>query len=150
VFEVLCEEKSGYIWRTVSFLSRSIQSTMDMAERLSAMGADSFTFGRNAHVVLLDPANLFFQVDNVGLIAVMPWDTRALHCHIAFWDKRLRGRERLCRNLAEFVVGVTRKHLVTAIPEDRRVVIAFAKRAGFEISHRRNGVVVLNFTNYRE
>jgi hypothetical protein len=150
MFEVLCLEKGGAIWRAVGLMNRSIMNVLEINDKLQALGPANFMSKHvNPFSILLDPENLFFTVDNVGLIAVMPLNERALHCHIAFWDKRLRGREALCRNLAQFVVAITRKHLVTAIPEGNRVVLAFARRAGFEVAHEANGVVTLYFnTNY--
>jgi hypothetical protein len=149
MFEVLCQEKGGAIWRTISLMSRSVPHLIEVNDKLNGLGEANFMSKKvNPFALMVDPANLFFEVDNVGLITVMPLGDQALHCHIAFWDKRLRGRERLCRNLAEFVTAVTRKFLVTAIPENNRVVLAFARRAGFEVGQHNNGVVTLYFTNY--
>jgi hypothetical protein len=146
MFEVLCTEKKEAIWRTVSFMPRTVPRMLEVVELMSKVA--NFLPSTNPFVMLVDPDNLFFQVDNVGLIAVFPHTERSLHAHITFWDGRLRGRERLCRNLAEFVCGVSRKFLITAIPEKNRAVLAFARRAGFEEGYRNNGIVVLNFTNY--
>lgn len=86
-----------------------------------------------------------FMVDDVGVLiqGFVPLDG-LIDVHIAFWDKRLRGRELLCRKMAECVAheggypGVW-----TAIPETSRTVVAFARRVGFTVREVRAGVAVL-------
>jgi hypothetical protein len=120
-------------------------------DRLTELGEASFISKRyNPFAVLFDPFSTFFLVDNVGIIAVMPLEgnDRVLHVHIAFWDKRLRGREELVRNVCQFVVAISQKILITAIPATNRVVLAFARRVGFEVSLEANDIVTLHFTNY--
>lgn len=103
----------------------------------------------NPYQIFLDPANTFFQIDDVGVVAIMPL-AEHLHCHITFWDGRLRGREGLCKKLAMFITGLTKKELITAVPKDRRVLLAFAKRAGFTDTFHNEESVFLRFTNYTE
>lgn len=147
MFEVLCKEKKEVIWRQVSIMPRTISRIMEVVDLMRQVS--NFLPGDNPYSVFTDENSTFFQVDNVGLIAVIPIEDM-LHCHITFWDRRLRGRERLCRSLAEFVVGTTKKLLYTAIPEGNRVVLEFARRVGFKEGYRSNGVVFLVFTNYTE
>lgn len=127
------------------------EPTVDWATAIvdKMRGVENF-LGDNPFLVLLDPSNKFFQVDDVGMIAVMPtrlWDS-LLHVHVTFWDRRLRGREGLCRSLAVWVSRFTGKQLFTQIPEDRRILIEFAKRSGFEPQAVISSKEVLLFTNY--
>lgn len=148
MFEVRCHEKDGPVWRKVVPMVRAIDTIMATVDRLQRV--PNFLPADNQYTIFLDERNLFFEVADVGLIAVMPWSEQVLHCHITFWDKRLRGREELCRTLAQFITYTTQKPLITGVPETNDVVLAFARRAGFEESSRNNGVVILHFTNYRE
>lgn len=148
MFEALCKEKEGAVWRSLRIMPRSMDRILSIVEKLKQV--KSFLDPENPYVVFLDRESLFFEIDEVGLIAVCPWDSTTQHCHITFWDGRLRGREGLCRTLAEFVVRVSHKNLVTAIPADRRAVVAFAKRVGFTEVQNNNGVLGMLFTNYTE
>lgn len=76
---------------------------------------------------------LYWLVDDVGLIFAIFDSDHSAGVHITFWDRRLRGREYLCRSLAELVLerpGMCYLH--TSIPETSRATLAFAKRIGFE------------------
>lgn len=91
---------------------------------------------RGVRIWLVDAVGVLIQgfIVNEGLIDV----------HIAFWDRRLRGREAMCRAMAAVAAheggypGVW-----TAIPEDARTTLAFAKRVGFRLTKIINGVSVL-------
>lgn len=122
----------------------------DTADKLRKV--ENFLPKSNPYVMLLDPKNKFFEVDNVGLIAVLTTDgwTNLAHVHITFWDQRLRGREGLCRSLAEWVTRFTDKVLFTQIPEDRRALVAFATRVGFVPQANIGPIRTLIFTNYSE
>lgn len=85
---------------------------------------------------------LYWTVDDVGLLIA----TLAGDVHIFFWDKRLRGREQLCRNMACVFMSIIQKDEVwTKIPEKERAVIAFAKRVGFKETENVEGLVTLIF-----
>lgn len=83
---------------------------------------------------------LYWTVDDVGLlIANQAGDT-----HIFFWDKRLRGREGLCKAMAQVAMEIFGRDSVwTSIPETERAVIAFAKRVGFVQEKSEDGLVTL-------
>lgn len=81
------------------------------------------------------PERTSWVVDNVGLIfAVRDLPHRA-SVHIVFWDRRLRGRETLCRGLADYVIhrwGLD--YLYTTIPRTSKATLAFCQRIGFEVA----------------
>lgn len=85
---------------------------------------------------------LYWTVDDVGLLIA----NTAGDVHVFFWDKRLRGREGLCRGMAHvFMAIIERSSVWTQIPEKERAVIAFAKRVGFEQTEIKDGLVTLIF-----
>lgn len=86
-----------------------------------------------ALVELLNPDVIYYLVDDVGMVAIYPDSIHAsAHAHITFWDKRLRGRETLCREIAREVMKTWRLEFIwTVIPFDARATLAFAKRMGF-------------------
>lgn len=147
MFEVLCIEKKETIWRQISFLPLTPAKILETVDLMQLV--PNFLPKDNPYSIFLDPENTFFKIDDVGLITVMPI-AEHLHCHITFWDGRLRGRENLCRKLALFVTGLTKKELITAVPKDRKVLLAFGKRAGFTETFHNEDSVFLRFTNYTE
>jgi hypothetical protein len=82
-----------------------------------------------------------YQVDDVGLMGVGPTLYRGMpDVHITFWDKRLRGREGLCRAVAYMVMGELEvPGLYTPIPATARATLAFAKRVGFRVVDYQRG-----------
>ena len=75
----------------------------------------------------------FYLVDDVGLLCFDPFQPGKAHVHVTFWDRRLRGREELCRQMCLMLMEWSNVQLVlTAIPLDARVVRAFAIRVGFK------------------
>ena len=127
MFECLCQEKEGAVWRSVHIPLVTVSWAMDMIGRLEKV--DNFLPRTNRVGFMLDHKNAFLQIDEVGLIAIVPAHSDFLDVHITFWDGRLRGREKLCKTAASFVSSLMRKQLITVIPEDKQV---------------------LYFTNYRE
>lgn len=86
---------------------------------------------------------LYWTVDDVGLLFT---DTSG-HSHIFFWDKRLRGREGLCQDMAKVAMNIINKDsLWTEIPDIERAVIAFAKRIGFVENGSHDGLIKLRLT----
>lgn len=74
----------------------------------------------------------YYTVDDVGVICVCKPDVDSACVHMTFWDRRLRGREALCRMLSSYVLNTLElNYLWTAVPLTSRTVIAFAKRVGF-------------------
>lgn len=129
-------------------MDRSVEHILDIIEKLKTI--PNFLPPGNEFQPFIQPGNIFLEVDDVGLIAIIPTEHRLYHCHISFWDKRLRGREELCRTVAEWIVELTGMILATGIPETSSSVLAFAKRVGFVERSRQHGVVVLTFPNYPE
>lgn len=133
MFEHLCKEKDGLVWRTVRVAEPSVNWANRVIDKLQTV--PNFLQNENPYFILLDSRNKFFEVDNVGIVAVLPLDAwpNLLHVHITFWDRRLRGREGLCRSLADWVTRLCGKTLFTQIPAENKVLLAFASRVGFQM-----------------
>lgn len=146
-FEFLCKEKEGEVRRSVRLMGLSVPKILDTIEKMNKVR--NFLPKENPVAPFIRPGNVFFEVDDVGMIALVP-ENGIIHCHITFWDRRLRGREELCKTVAEWAHALTGKILATGIPETSPAVIAFAKRLGFKEARREQGIVVLCFSNYTE
>lgn len=82
---------------------------------------------------LLILAPYVWCIDDVGAVFVIPDSYGSAEVHIAFWDGRLRGREVICKRLAD--AFLMRYHTLYArIPKEGKTVIAFAKRLGFMLT----------------
>lgn len=141
-FQFVCPEPYGDVVRTVRPLEQggilraylSIKASLESRGRTLPLELALREFGR------MD--KLYWTVDDVGLLIA----TEAGDVHIFFWDKRLRGREELCRSMAKVVMNILDKESVwTKIPSSERAVIAFAKRVGFEEESIGNDYTVLRF-----
>lgn len=133
---VKCKEGDRVVTRYIQRMQPDVAdalSVYDNARQVSNM------FGKmdeQALTFLVGNAEWFWKVDDVGLICVSPLGSmpHTAHVHITFWDKRLRGREEICRELARRVTAECHYHTFwTAIPREARTVLAFAKRVGFQV-----------------
>lgn len=81
-------------------------------------------FGENAEIYLVDDVGILVAAD------IQPG--HQAHAHITFWDRRLRGREKLAKSIAKYVMDKNAlEYLWTAIPKKSKRVVAFAERVGF-------------------
>lgn len=144
--KVDCNERDGLHEREIRKLENDIAIIADLVDCVKKV--PNFLYHSPArefenYRLFLNDSNQTFLVDDVGVLVAIP-----CHCgaevHITFWDGRLRGREELCRKVAD---GLLRqfKWLVTAIPTDRLALIAFAKRVGFVELSRQDDIVVMKY-----
>jgi hypothetical protein len=93
------------------------------------------------------PERITWLVDDVGMIfAVFDKPGRA-SVHIVFWDQRLKGREVLCRGLADWLIHKFRlNYICTSIPVTSRPTLRFARDIGFEEAVTWEGMVHLVYT----
>jgi hypothetical protein len=127
-----CNEKGGVVLRKVWPVRITPARALELQDKMSTV--PNFLDKDNPLGVFFQDDSVFFQVDDVGVLAfVNIKHGRIAHAHITFWDRRLRGREKLCEAVAEtFMLCAGLQVLATAIPPDRPVLMAFAKRVGFE------------------
>ncbi len=147
-FFASCEEKGGTVVRRVYELDRSPGNLLQVVENLKRV--DSFIDGVSP-TVLLDEGMEVMQVDDVGLVALDKRNARDARVHMTFWDRRLRGREYLCRRVAGYWIDkYNLEYLSTSIPVTAGMVIAFARKVGFKSFTESEGYVhlVLTFHNY--
>lgn len=94
---------------------------------------------------LLGVDTVVWQVDNVGVICL--YFGEVPHVHVFFWDRRLRGRETLCRQHAAKIMREWNFiELWTVIPQEASVIAAFAYRIGFKLQAIQEGRLVLRIT----
>lgn len=140
-----CPEPKGTVLRTVRPLRPLTEELLYVYDRLLSCRN---LFGVCDLQTLEDLAircRDFWLVEGVGLLCFSMLTSNTAHVHITFWDRRLRGREGLCKALAGYIMdreGV--ETILTAIPPDSRTVLAFAKRVGFKPTATCNGRVVLS------
>lgn len=151
---VSCPEPGGKKLRRVYELQRTheeIARVIKLSEGVPNLFSGQTCFQSIDN--LYDPEKLYFLVDDVGIIAAVPDGLGAAHVHITFWDKRLRGRETLCKGVARWLLeNMNLMVLWTAIPYASRATLAFAKRLGFkerESSLPNNAFLVLTKEDLR-
>lgn len=146
LFEMACVERGKEIRRSVRLFDRSLESVIAAVDKLGRV--ENFLRRDNPFSVLMNEGTVIFEVDDVGMLLVghMQYGFSA-SVHVTFWDKRLRGREKLCRGMAELVMTIAGLRFVwCAIPSRARAVLAFAKRVGFVPTREQNGVILLQLT----
>lgn len=143
-----CKERGKVVQRTVRLFDNSLENVIAVIDKMA--GVPNFLSRRNPFETFLAEDVTVFEVDDVGMLLIghMQYGYSA-SVHVTFWDKILRGREDLCRSMAELVIAIAGlKFLWCAVPlgPESRVILAFAKRIGFVPVFERNGVVVLHYT----
>ncbi len=101
---------------------------------------------------MLRPDFVAVEVDNVGIIALdLLLPGGSARGHITFWDRKLRGRELLCRRVAEmWAERYNLPVIFTAVPIGARTVVTFCTRIGFKATNLSDGFVhmVMNTRYY--
>jgi hypothetical protein len=137
-----CEEPEGVILRYVRPLEAADIPVVyqRIRESFHSRGKDALPWeAALKEFMRLD--KLYWTVDDVGLIIA----NRVGDVHIFFWDKRLRGRERMCKAMALVIMEIFDRTFVwTEIPKKERAVLAFAKRVGFKETAETRETVTLH------
>lgn len=143
---VYCREREGGIVRVGRALCKTPDHLQDIVAKM--VNVPNMLDGQGWEY-LADPNFVGIEVDNVGLVGMDKLVVgHSGRVHVTFWDGRLRGRELLCKRIAEhwmerFGLGF----VYTTIPEQARTVIAFCKRVGFIEDSRELGYVSLVMKN---
>lgn len=126
-------------------MSADIKQMIEVVDKMEKV--PNFLDGRDPYEIFLRPENTFFLVDDVGIMAVVdPQPQRCAHAHITFWDGRLRGREAMCAELADFVIRAAGyRYLFTGIPERAVKIIKFAERVGFKRIFSESGMAAMHY-----
>lgn len=136
--QVVCMERRGAILRQVCEAAHTPEILWGLFDRLK--GVPNFLSGKKqleslSAGILFDPLSKILLVDDVGAVLSI-YDPRfhTAHVHVTFWDRRLRGREELCRKIAlGLMLTYEVTWLYTKIPKESGMIRAFAKRVGFEM-----------------
>lgn len=141
VLSLDCPEKGGVVRRTVVDMPRDLRLWLEVTKLMEQVPNFLSKSYRKNTEIFMDSRNRFFLIDDVGVAAVLLEKSLPLaHVHITFWDRRLRGREELCKRLCDYVMFYMElDQLHTAIPQDSTAVLAFAKRIGFRFQSEFNG-----------
>lgn len=136
----VCEERRGTRIRKVAEVQATFQLELYLQERLPKVRSPIKDLG-----MIWSRGARMFLVDDVGLLFKGVLDFNGLpDVHVVFWDKIMRGRETMCRSVAQMVAeDAGAGGVFTLMPADARVVRAFAKRVGFEQVTEGRGVVVM-------
>lgn len=154
MIQVQCHERDGTVLRTATMVKANLAKLdkiyLKVKDLPNFITAEPGAIKYRDLFSLLEPNVALLEVDDVGVIVVRyhPKEECA-DVHITFWDRRLRGRESLCRAVADYLMDFLKvRGLFTAIPGDSRATLAFARRVGFRDAAYHNGVVTLTYTNY--
>lgn len=114
ILSVECSEPEGPIVRDVKQVSLTKEKLYEYYEKISQFNVvfndlvpnDPVTF---ASIFLGQEADgtffakgLIWEVDDVGIIYITDLDSSSCLAHFTFWDKRLRGREKLIRESLKY------------------------------------------------
>lgn len=128
-----CCEKGIVFDRKINLLVKTPADILRLYDRIKGCHLDTGWEKPVTLEQLMNPEVLIWTVDDVGMIiAVFGPKT---HVHIFFWDRRLRGREKMCRIHAANILRMF--HLAeiwTVIPQNAKIIAAFARRVGFKTS----------------
>ena len=132
-----CQERRGLFLREVieTHWSRKLQSYLEY--RLAGLPEIVQNLTLVQH-----PDSRIFLVDDVGFLLKGPlWYLDMPDVHCVFWDRVLRGRESMCRDMCKLVSD--KGGVWTASPVGSRIALEFARRIGFRATEFRQEVVVL-------
>jgi len=147
---VECREPNGTFVRTVRFVPFSVERLHYYYEKLKRFDVLFNDLFRNDFDVFVRAfvgndgektwaKGLLWEVDDVGIVYLTDikpgYEATA---HINFWDRRLKGREELCRELAKHVFLKLKLHrLVAEIPLYSLPTINMVEKVGFKKEGRK-------------
>lgn len=139
---VACQEKDGTHIRITRVLSKVPSNLQRIAEKMAKV--PNFLDDRGWKV-MAEPDFAGFEVDDVGIVGM---DELVVgeqgRVHVTFWDKKLRGRELLCKRIAlHWIERFKLKMVFTSIPPSSPSVLAFCKRVGFVEVSEEGGLIHL-------
>ncbi len=144
VLEVPCKEKEGTIVRRVNLCELTIDKLRMFWDKLKEFDLlfNDFVRGDTAQFVShfivqidgeIQPTGLIWEVDDIGIFILtdlVPMHTAS--CHFVFWDKKFRGREKLCQEMIKYVFDRYQfRRLKLEIPLFALHTLLVADRIGF-------------------
>jgi hypothetical protein len=140
-----CLEKGKHVVRTVKLIDKLPERALYIYDKIRECKLQTGWESPLTLELLLGTETVVWQVDDVGIIC-LHFGPRP-HVHVFFWDRRLRGREKMCRFHAAKILreyGFT--ELWTVIPQGMDVIAAFARRVGFKLQLIEQGRLILRVT----
>jgi hypothetical protein len=141
-----CQEKGGLTLRRVEPLSKTAKDLAWLVLQLKE--ADSFlrhVSMADALTLLLDKHTYILTIDSVGAVVLSSINEGySAEVHVTFWDGRVRGRERMCRKIAEWLFRMySLAEMHCLIPEGNTTGLRLAKAVGFKDFRHENGNVLM-------
>ena len=154
VMWVECDEPEGIVERAVRPCRLSFEKLKYLYEKLSEFDVlfndhvkndpsafiSSFIVDVNGRA---ESTGLIWEVDDVGILYIT--DIRPGYeamAHFSFWDKRLRGREKLAQEMIKYVMKRFKFHrIVCEVPMYATPSMGFVERVGFQHEGRKRQVV---------
>lgn len=141
---IYCDEPKQGVIRRVRPLPRTIEGVLEAHTRLLSvpnfLDTDDEFMGLTS---LLTEEVDVLEVDNVGLVALDLIERgRHARIHCTFWDKRLRGREFLCRRITEeWIDKYGLKGIYCQVAPTASVLRRFLERVGYVLGVEQPEVV---------
>lgn len=140
-----CHEKGGLTLRRVEPLAKEAKALAWLVLMLKE--TDSFLSHvsmADALTLLLDKRTYTLTVDDVGAVILSNiHQGLSAEVHVTFWDGRVRGRERMCRKIAEWLFRMyDLGEMYALIPEGNTTGQRLAKAVGFKNFRCENGNVL--------
>jgi len=141
-----CHEKGGLTLRRVEPLAKEAKDLAWLVLRLKE--TDSFlrhVSMADALTLLLDERTYILTIDDVGAVILTSIHQGfAAEVHVTFWDGRVRGREGMCRKIADWLFRMfTLEQMFCLVPEGNTSGQRLAKAVGFKDIKHENGNVLL-------
>lgn len=154
ILSVKCSEPDGEIVRHIKLTELSFERLKEIWNQVSQHDVlfndfiqkdfDSFVrlFIRQT-AEGFEPTGLMWDVDDVGLLYlhnIIPF--HSAQAHFVFWDKRVRGREELLRQMLEYIFREFRlRRIEVEVPLYARIAMGIVERLGFQKEGRKRKAV---------
>lgn len=132
----MCVEPEGAIIRIVQSVVKTPELIWWLYDQVKGMPnfvtAHPEEFTHESMLWLFLPEVKIYLIDDVGVVVLRRLTSVYADVHPTFWDRRLRGREELARQICHTILAEEQLDVLhTDIELASRVVMAFAKRVGF-------------------
>lgn len=144
VMTVTCDEPEGKVEREIRLAPLTIENLGFLWENLrqfpTLFNEELSDFEDFANAFMhqvgndIQPHGIIWMVDDVGIVfitAIQPGIQA--HCHCSFWDRRLKGREPILREMVRYAFEEFGFHRLNAeVPHYATPIHYFVKSAGFK------------------
>lgn len=147
IAEIQSTEPEGVFLRKAWLVARTPEAMLEILDRVKELEADTGWETPELLPRLLNMNTYTIKVDDIGILYLHFLEPRVAQVHIFFWDRRLRGREGLCRELAIKALDVFQLDtLWTAVPLRYSRMKGFVERVGFRFTTLRGTIQTFAFS----